>query len=78
MDDLENLGDDADRQMIGLLARSVVELTAVVGQLNALVGMEREEYADRHVAINEELLDVATSATRAADHLAPPEPPQER
>jgi hypothetical protein len=77
VDDLNSLRAAQDRLMIGLLARTVAELTTVVGQLNALVGMETGENTDRHIQMKEDLFDVVASATRVGDHFAPPAPPEQ-
>jgi hypothetical protein len=68
------LRDRELRLHLSQLALSVVELVALVGQLNALVGMETDANLDRHKAIKEGLFDIAATATRASDYFAPPSP----
>jgi hypothetical protein len=78
VDEVDRLRTAEERLLVGLLARAVMELTAIVGQLNALVGMETGENTERHIKIKEALFDVAATVTRVGDHFAPPRPPEEK
>ncbi len=74
---VDALRDEANRVELGVLALSVMELTAIVGQLNALVGSETGENTARHLQMKEDLLDIAATVTRVGDHFHPPRPPEE-